>query len=335
MGLIGGLLGLGGGASGTGFSAPQGTSIKPAELTSGVTGKQIGDQYAGVTNGLQQQRDLLYALQNQGGINNQSQVYGQLQGVANGTGPNPAQAMLNQATGQNVANQAALMAGQRGANANVGLLARQAGMAGAGIQQNAVGQAANMQANQSLNALGAAGNLASNQVANQVAATGSNTNAQLNEQQLLQGALNNQNQSEIANQGNLNNANVAMQGNINTANSGLAQQGMQNQQKTLGGIGGAIGTVLGLAGGGQVPDGSHFGKFYGTMGGVGTGLKSGGPVPGQAVVPGNSQKNDTVPALLSPGEVVIPRSVMQSSNPQEGAARFIAALMAKKRAGVA
>jgi hypothetical protein len=36
----------------------------------------------------------------------------------------------------------------------------------------------------------------------------------------------------------------------------------------------------------------------------------GGLVPGRSTVPGNSLKNDTVPALLSPGEVVLPRSVL-------------------------
>ncbi len=80
-----------------------------------------------------------------------------LQGIANGTGPNPAQAMLNQQTGANVAQQAALMAGQRGAGANVGLMARQAAQQGAGIQQQAVGQGATMQANQSLGAIGQMG----------------------------------------------------------------------------------------------------------------------------------------------------------------------------------
>ena len=35
----------------------------------------------------------------------------------------------------------------------------------------------------------------------------------------------------------------------------------------------------------------------------------GGRVPGKANAPGNSYKNDTVPALLSPGEFVLPRSV--------------------------
>lgn len=39
---------------------------------------------------------------------------------------------------------------------------------------------------------------------------------------------------------------------------------------------------------------------------------SGGKVGGRAVVPGDSPKNDRIPAILSPGEVVLPRSVAHS-----------------------
>jgi hypothetical protein len=38
----------------------------------------------------------------------------------------------------------------------------------------------------------------------------------------------------------------------------------------------------------------------------------GGPVPGQAVVDGDSPKNDNVHVMLSPGEIVIPRSASKS-----------------------
>lgn len=78
----------------------------------------------------------------------------QLGQIAAGQGPNPAQTALAQNTSTNVANQAALMAGQRGASANAGLIARQAAQQGAATQQQAVGQAATTQANQSLAALG-------------------------------------------------------------------------------------------------------------------------------------------------------------------------------------
>src|SRR5882757_654543 len=126
MGSITGMLGMGGGAAGTNLPKPQ-----QANIVNPVTGEQLANSYAGVSNSLGSQAQLLQALQAQNGLGNQSQVYGQLQGVANGTGPNPAQAMLSQSTGQNVANQAALIAGQRGAGANAGMIARQAGMAGA------------------------------------------------------------------------------------------------------------------------------------------------------------------------------------------------------------
>ena len=39
-------------------------------------------------------------------------------------------------------------------------------------------------------------------------------------------------------------------------------------------------------------------------------MRDGGQVPGQAKVPGDSPQNDTVPAMLSPGEYVVPRSEM-------------------------
>lgn len=433
---IGGMLGINGGASGTGFAAPSN-----AALTPGTNADQLQTSYGGAQNSLASQQALLTALQAQNGIGNQSQVYNQLQGVANGTGPNPAQTMLNQSTGQNVANQAALMAGQRGAGANVGLMARQAAMQGANTQQQAIGQGATMQANQSLNALGAMGNMANTQAANQIGATTANTQAQQSEQGILQGA----NQA-------YNSAQVGMQQNVNSTNAGLAQTDMGEQQglfngglkaigigSTMGGgstPGGARGgMVKKMAGGGQAqpmqqqspqmtqnmgvmpsqngpqsmmgqflagwsqlqPSQTNYGQWgagvgsykapqqgkgstpsslpvggnsalgsdMGGTGGIGIGdttmaggamdtggasalaadapliaasrggnvgskLKSGGHVPGKPKVRGNSYENDTVKALLSPGEVVIPNSVMQSKNPAEGAARFVQAVLAKK-----
>ena len=53
-------------------------------------------------------------------------------------------------------------------------------------------------------------------------------------------------------------------------------------------------------------------------------MKSGGPVPGQAQVPGDSPMNDTVHARLSPGEVVVPRSIVQSH--PEDVATLLAAM---------
>ena len=53
-------------------------------------------------------------------------------------------------------------------------------------------------------------------------------------------------------------------------------------------------------------------------------------VPGFATG-GDSAKNDTVPAMLSPGEGVLPRSVMLAPDAPEKAKAFVAAIRAKKR----
>lgn len=47
---------------------------------------------------------------------------------------------------------------------------------------------------------------------------------------------------------------------------------------------------------------------------AGLGYSKGGKVPGTPNVPGNSPMNDTVPAKLSPGEVVVPRTAAENPN---------------------
>ncbi len=149
--------------------------------------------------------------------------------IAAGRGPNPAQTMLNQQTGRNVANTAALQAGQRGGAANAGLLARQIGQQGAATQQEAVGQGATLQANQQLGALGAQGALQG-----QIAQQG------LGEQGIGAnvlgagaGALNAQNANQIANYG-------QAQG----LNQQTAQANAAATQKTVGGLTGGVGALL-------------------------------------------------------------------------------------------
>lgn len=242
MGAMGGMLGMGGGSGGTGVSGPTGA---PIEAT--TNGGQIATAYNGTQDALAQQKALLEALQTQNGIQNQSNVYNQMQGIANGTGPNPARDMFNQATAANVANQAALMAGQRGAGANVGLMARQAGMQGGNIQQQAAGQGATLQSNQALNALGAMGNISGQQVANQMNATQANNAARQNEQQMLINAQQGYNTNQVQNQNSVNSANATMA-------SGRAGQ----QPGAIGGLMNAAGPVLG--------------NFFKTLGAAGGGL---------------------------------------------------------------
>lgn len=216
MAFIGNLLNP---SQGAGFQA-QGTN---AGQYQGAT-NQVGDSIA-------QQKNFLNALAAQNGIGNQQSVFNQLQGVANGTGPNPAQAMLNQATGANVSNQAALQAGQRGASANPGLIARNAALAGTNAQQQAVGQGATMQANQSLGALGQLGGIAGQQVGEQ------------------QGALSNIANTSLTNQSNLGN----MLQNQNNANAGIANTNAGNQAKLAGGLFQGAAGLAGFADGGTVP----------------------------------------------------------------------------------
>lgn len=61
----------------------------------------------------------------------------------------------------------------------------------------------------------------------------------------------------------------------------------------------------------------------------GDGFDVGGRVAGRAQVRGDSPQNDTVPARLSPGEVVIPRSIAQAPDAPRRAAEFVAMIQAK------
>lgn len=218
------------GGLGNGIDTASGSKLGNNVITP-ATGQQAQDQYNNAQSGLAQQQAFINALQAQNGIQNQSDVYNQLQMQANGQGPNPAQAMLAQQTGNNVANQAALMAGQRGANANVGLIARQAAQQGANTQQQAVGQGATLQAQQSANAINSMGNLATSQVGQQANALNGYNSAAQNEQGQILGAIANQNRNSVA---------------INQGKQQAAGQMMSN-------VTGAAGAALGLAHGGAIP----------------------------------------------------------------------------------
>lgn len=295
--------------------------IKGANISNPVSPDQLQAAQANSAQGLSQQQALLSALAAQGGLQNQSALYNQLGAIAAGQGPNPAQAQLAQATQNNIAAQAALAAGQRGASQNVGMIQRNAAQQGANLQQQAIGQAANLQAQQSLNALGQQTGIANQQVANRLGQQNAFNQQALGQQgQLIQGQ-NAFNQAQIQN------------------------QGMQNEAvgKIAGGILGGAGAIAGLAHGGAV-------KKYFSSGGVVPAMVSPGEayippenvkavaegkmsvrqggevIPGQAKVKGDSLKNDTVPKNLREGGVVVPRTKMKDDKAAE---RFVAAIMSK------
>lgn len=419
--VVSGIGGMFGGSSGGGSYEASGVDLmKPFGV---ADARNSGNR---VNKGLDQQSSFLNALQAQNGLGNQSSVFAQqqalanqYQNLANGVGPNPAMAQLANTTGQNAANQAALMAGQRGAGANAGLLARQIGMQGANIQQNSVGQAAALGAQQQLGAMnalqqqqGMMGNLATSQAGLQGNTLNAYNQAAQSQQQNILNAINQYNQN-----------NVGMQSNMNNANAGIQGVNAQGQQGLIGGALSGIGSIFGLAHGGQVPHVPHYadggmaapvapnlggfslalpvqqpmaaqpnlgnmtlntqapgaeafqsnaGRFlfdsapvnspqdmgsaiqkglgeqmmknpmqmgaHNAVKGIGTGIGNiissitashGAVVPGQAAVAGDSLKNDKVPAMLSPKEIVLPRSVTLSKNAPEAAKKFVEAILAR------
>lgn len=272
------------------FQSIFGTETGAGYQAHGVTNPDLTNAAGQVDATQVQQNQLLAALQGQGGVGNQANVYGQqqallqqlqgaggvqnqqgaiqgLQGLvgqqqglasqyqnlANGVGPNPAQAQLAQNTAANVAQTGALMAGQRGAGQNVGLMARQAGQQGAQTQQGAVGQAATLQAQQQLQGMQG---LAQQQQAiggtqQAIAGLGGQQIGQLQGQQTNTANLATQQvgqqlaaqqqaaQTALSNQQNI----YGLQSNINTTNAGVASQNAKAQAGLIGGILGSAGAA--------------------------------------------------------------------------------------------
>lgn len=323
----------------------------------------------------------------------QSQLNQALQGVANGTGPNPAQAMLNNQTGANVAHQAALMAGQRGAGANAGMIARQAAMAGSGIQQQAAGQGAALQAQQSLNALNSQGQILNNMGNQNISEQGVNaglfTNAgnlqNAQNANMIQNYGMAQGLNQKTSQANTDASNKSLGGLMNMGMSALAmfaakggmvgngemisapshyQDHLKHMHSIYHADGGEIGNAMPLAENfkgvqGKIADWAFDGMSHNQIEAqrmaedprygrpemelpsdvkkppdmAGRDFRTGGEVPGQALVAGDSFKNDIQPAMLSPKEIVLPRHITMAPDAPEKAKQFVAALLKKQGHG--
>jgi hypothetical protein len=57
----------------------------------------------------------------------------------------------------------------------------------------------------------------------------------------------------------------------------------------------------------------------------------GGEIKGRSQYNGDTRSNDTVPALLSPGEIVLPRSVAQDEDAPEKSKKFVEAIKKQKK----
>lgn len=268
-----------------------------------------------------------------------------LQGQAAGTsGPNPAQQQLVQ-NAQMMAQQQAQQNAQNRA-LNPGLAARMSGQNAAQMGGQAAANAGIQQGQQQLASQQLLSGLIGNQQHNLNQASG--INAQV--------ASGNQQASQAIVGGIMSGAGAAM----GMAHGGMVRKmsdgGMADDsdpstpQSGVGRFLSGMGTDMGQQQNGQQkPPTNGFSQFGGGIGKMltsqmpaliagaapalahgGRVMKSGGNVPGKAKMKGDSPKNDTVKAMLSPGEIVIPRSVTESKDAPKKAAEFVAAVLAKK-----
>lgn len=93
----------------------------------------------------------------------------------------------------------------------------------------------------------------------------------------------------------------------------IPQQGFQNNvtttQANQAGLSGGVDYYGRKYGQKSAEQGNKVGSAIGGIASVAALLSHGGKVPGHASVSGDSYANDSVPAMLSPGEVVLPRSI--------------------------
>jgi hypothetical protein len=281
-------------------------------------------------------------------INNMTSLEGTLGNIAAGGGPQPAQTQFQQNLGNIQSQQAATAAGQRGASGNVGLMERNIGQQGAATAQQAAGTALASQQTQQLGALGAEAGVQNNIAGANQGLYGTAT-----------GANNAQNTGNIANY-------AQMQG-VN-ANTSLANT--QTQSSMIGGLAGGGGSALTalmakggtvpgpqatppvtMASGGQAPAPAP--QPYNAQSFVGQLLSQsqqapqsaakggkivttpemaskGEAVPGKVQGKKNDIKNDKVPAMLTPEEIVLPISVTKAADAPQKAAAFVQHVKAKQ-----
>lgn len=232
-----------------------------AAIQGGTNQAQLNNAYSGTQGALNQVGGLSNTLvpTAQTGVNSQNLLTNQLTQRSQGLGPNPAQNALNQSTGQNISQAAALAAGTRGAGTNAGLVANNAANTGAATNQTAIGQAATLQAQQQIAAQNQLQGLAGDQVSQATDATQLNNQANQNEQNILQGANTATNNAQVSSQQNINNVNAATAAANQNANQNLLTgigQGINSVGSLFSGGLGAVGSIF--AQGGEVyPPGFH------------------------------------------------------------------------------
>jgi len=89
----------------------------------------------------------------------------------------------------------------------------------------------------------------------------------------------------------------------------------------------------GVTGTFQSLGGAAIGGARATGGGTKGTWAKGGEIKGRSKFNGDTRSNDTVPALLSPGEIVLPRSVAQDEDAPEKSKKFVEAIKSRKKTG--
>lgn len=264
---------------------------RQAALAAQIRGPQTGSAFAGA------ERETFGALAGSRGVGaEQAALADALRAQAEGRGLSLAQLQYRQALEGAQAAAASQLASARGlspAQAQRLMLTQQAGM-----RAQAASQSAQLRLQEQQAAQAALGNLLGQRrqqelLGGQLAAGLYGTAGGLGTQQAIQ-------QAELEQRG----AGMAM---------GIGQQERELAQRQSASAMGA-GATAGAA-------------LFGAMKARGGAAE----VPGKAKFKGDTRSNDTVPALLSPGEIVLPRTVAQSEDAPEKAKKFVEAIKKQKR----
>lgn len=239
-----------------------------------------------------------------------------LRAQAEGRGPSLAQMQYKQALEQSQAAAASQLASARGlspAQAQQMLMTQQAG-----ARQAAAGQSAQLRLQEQMAAQAALGNLL----------------GQRRQQELLGGQLAAGLYGAAGGLG-MGQAQLQQQSKISAQSALMAEK--QRQQQVAGAAAGAGATLIGSLSQNQktttqpVFSAPVMGDYSSTPSDGGMVAARGAEVPGKAKFKGDTRSNDTVPALLSPGEIVLPRSVAQSEDAPDKAKDFVSAIKKQKR----
>lgn len=231
-----------------------------------------------------------------------------LQSQASGSGPSVAQEMLGRSLDKNIGAAASMASSQRGTNP--ALAARMAMNAQQQAMTDTSGQMAALRAQEMLSAQNQLGGVLGQRGAlqNQNLSTLGNLSNQYNQLQL---------QNALGAQG------MTMQN--QQFNTEMARENERNRQKQIG----TLYDNMMKAGSMALGGGGGGGGFGGIPTGPG-GKMSGAAMAEGGLVPGDHPSNDIVPAMLSPGEIVLPRSVTQAPDAAKRAMAFVEAIKNSK-----